>query len=170
MEKKYIFQDPSPYPPVEVQKVNALYAVEMLGNIGEANSEMSAVSMYFYNDVISQEKYSELSYCFQHIGMVEMHHLKIFASLALHLGADPRLWSYSEKAPAYWTPGFNKYPRKLKDMLVNMIKGEEAAIEKYERQANWIKDSNIVANVNRIILDEKIHLDILRDFYHEYCK
>lgn len=38
-----------PYPPIQVKGKNAYYARLMLSNVGGRNSEMGAVSTYFYN-------------------------------------------------------------------------------------------------------------------------
>ena len=92
-ETKYIYADKSEYPEVCVQEKNRQYAAAMLGNVGACDSEMSAVSLYFYNGVIAEGKFEEISECFHKISIVEMHHLHTFATLANLLGADPRMWS-----------------------------------------------------------------------------
>ena len=43
------YAHPAPYPPVQVSAQNPAYARQMLSNIGSANSEMSAISLYLYN-------------------------------------------------------------------------------------------------------------------------
>ena len=42
-----------PYPPVAVDGKNPAYAKAMLDNVGGANSEMSAISLYVYNNLRS---------------------------------------------------------------------------------------------------------------------
>ena len=68
-------------------------AYAMLSNVGSNNSEMTAVSLYFYNSVILNPVYADFAQCFHKISIVEMHHLHIFASLSFQMGLDPRLWS-----------------------------------------------------------------------------
>ena len=167
-QETFIYQDSAPYPPIEVCGPNLVYAAEMLSNIGSCNSEMSAVSLYFYNSLISKEPYAQIAECFQHIMIVEMHHLDIYGQLAYRLGADPRLWSYSGRRASYWSPGCNQYPCQLEPLLRNAIKGENEAIMKYRRQAERIKDENIAAILNRIILDEKCHIHIFDRLYRTY--
>ncbi len=41
-----------PYPPIKVEMKNPAYAKAMLDNIGGLNSEMSAISLYVYNNLI----------------------------------------------------------------------------------------------------------------------
>ena len=59
-ETKYIYADKSEYPEVCVQEKNRQYAAAMLGNVGACDSEMSAVSLYFYNGVIAEGKFEEI--------------------------------------------------------------------------------------------------------------
>lgn len=157
-----------PYPPVCVCDPNPTYARAMLSNMGSANSEMGAVSLYFYNSLVTQSLQEEISQCFHQISMVEMHHLEIFGGLALQLGADPRLWSWQNRRRVYWTPGYNQYPRELKALLTNAVAGEKAAIQKYQCQAESIQDPQIVANLNRIILDEERHVEIFTGLMERY--
>lgn len=160
------YQVDLPYPPVRVDRPNTVYACEMLSNMAEVVSEMSDVSRYFYISVVTKEKHSWISTCFHHISIVEMHHLNMFAELACLLGADPRLWSGRVKK-RWWSPSFIRYPRKLRALIDESIKAEEAAISKYSRQAKTIRDMNIVAILDRIILDEEQHLRIFKEMYQQ---
>ncbi len=155
----------APYPPVQVDCPNPIYAREMLSNMANVVSEMSDVTLYFYISVVTKPQYSWISRCYYHVSIVEMHHLDIFAELALLLGADPRLWSCQEQMQ-WWSPSFINYPHDLHRLIAESIKAEEAAISKYSRQAAIINDMNIVAILNRIIQDEEHHLQIFSDIYN----
>ena len=163
-QESFLCAGEEPYPEVRVKCMNQMYAREMVSNIGACNSEMSAVSLYFYNSIIVKETYGEVADCFHHIMLVEMHHLDIFGRLA----ADPRLWTYTRRRPMYWSPGCNQYPRQLRELLQNALKGEEEAIKKYKRQAESIKDPYITANLHRIIEDEKLHIEIFQTLCRQY--
>lgn len=157
------FSDATPYPPLKVERPNPCYAGEILSNIGACNSEMSAVSLYIYNSTILTDMNEEFSQIFHKISMVEMRHLDIFSRLSHMLGADPRLWTCSGKRPCYWSPACNHYPQQLKSLLCNALSGEQDAILKYRRQANQICDAYVVDMLNRIILDEQVHVQIFRE-------
>ena len=152
-----------PYPPVRAENRSMEYATAMLSNVGSSNSEMSAVCLYFYNSVILNPEYADFAKCFHKISIVEMHHLDIFATLAYQMGLDPRLWCVERRGTTYWTPAYDRYPRSIKEVIENSIQGELAAINKYERQAEAIRDANIVDNLHRIILDERHHVEIFYD-------
>ena len=49
-----------PYPPIRITKQNKSYAQAILDNMGGRVSEMSAVSLYFYNHLIT-EKFPEVA-------------------------------------------------------------------------------------------------------------
>lgn len=156
------YQADLPYPKIRAAGRNPEYARMILSNIGSGNSEMTAVSLYFYNSVVLESDYREFADYFHEISIVEMRHLDIFAALALQLGADPRLWSVQNGRRIYWTPSHNRYPREIKALLHNSMEGEKAAIRKYTKQAEIIRDANIEANLQRIILDEEHHLEIFQ--------
>ena len=60
----------------------------MLDNMAGNRSEMSAISLYTYNQLITDE-HNEIAELFHKISIVEMRHLYIFGTLAKQLGADP---------------------------------------------------------------------------------
>lgn len=167
MEEKYVFQDQAPYPPVTVCGRNAEYAAAMTDNIGACNSEMSAVSLYFYNSVIVRENFPEVAQCFHGISVVEMHHMDIYARLAFQLGADPRLWHCRNGKMVWWSPECNRYPDCILPLLENARQGELDAIDKYRKQTHWIQDKYVLANLNRIILDEELHVRIFEQLYRK---
>ena len=164
------FSSDKPYPPLKVERQNPAYASEMLSNIGACNSEMSAVSLYLYNSTILTDEYPEFAHIFQKISMVEMRHLNMFSHLAHLLGADPRLWTCSGKRPCYWSPACNRYPTQLLTLLQNSLKGEQDAVMKYRCQAEQIHDCYVVDVLNRIILDEQIHVQLFREMIAEVQK
>lgn len=129
------FSDHTPYPPVETDGKNPQYAAAILSNIGACSSEMTAVSLYFYDSLITRNHRPDIAQCFHRISLVEMRHLDLFGELALKLGADPRLWSCSKSRMYYWCPGCCQYTAHLPDLLTNALNGEIEAIRKYHAQS-----------------------------------
>lgn len=157
------FASSEKWPPLKIERPNPHYAAEMLSNIGSCNSEMSAVSLYLYNNIILTDENLEYAKIFHKIAIVEMHHWQIYAQLARMLGADPRLWSVQNNRLTYWSPSCINYPQQLRPLLENSLQGEQDAILKYHRQADTIKDAYIVDLINRIILDEEVHVEIFKE-------
>lgn len=156
------FSDPSPWPPIEIISQNKQYAAAMLSNIGSCNSEISAISLYIYNSMITRNFFFDIAECFHKISIVEMHHLNTFGELSIMLGADPRLWSYQNGHLRYWSPACNHYPTRIGELVANSLAHELEAIKKYQTQAQWIDDCRIRAILNRIIADELCHVQIFR--------
>lgn len=161
------FADPSPYPPLCIERPNPAYAVEMLSNLGACSSEMSTVSLYIYNSTILTDRNPEYAQIFHKLSMVEMHHLDIFSHLSHMLGADPRLWTCSGRRPCYWSPACNRYPMQLETLIKNSLQGEQDTILKYRHQAAQICDAHVTDLLNRIILDEQLHVQIFRDMLED---
>lgn len=140
----------------------------MLSNVGGSVSEMGAVAQYLYGHT-TQGGRPEVAECLERLAIVEMGHLDIFAQLARQLGEDPRLWTPFRGGRRYWTPEYLRYPQSLAQLLRCAIEEEKNTIQKYNQQALWIKDENIVANLRRVIEDEKVHIRVLSSLLESYC-
>lgn len=151
-----------PYPPVKIHCCSRANGFAMLDNMGGMNSEMTVVSQYLYSSLVLEACDLELSSIFAAINRVEMHHLQIFGQLATQLGMDPKLWTRRGCQPVYWTPAYHRYSSDRRAILRCAIQGEEEAIEKYRAQCRQICDPCIQAILQRIILDEKRHIEIFR--------
>lgn len=170
-----------PYPPIRPSKYQPQYAAAMLDNMAGQISELSAVSLYFY-DCLLASGLKEAADTFHHISLVEMHHLDIFARLAMGLGENPRFWAHMGRSGryAYWSAACLHYPpihpsedgctispAGLRILLSQAIEEEQKALNKYMKQTSWILDTNICDNLIRIAADEQMHLDILTRLYHK---
>lgn len=157
-----------PYPDIRVEMKNPAYARAILDNVGGVNSEMSAVSLYVYNSLIIESD-PEIAAVFHNVGMVEMRHLELFGKLAQRLGEDPRMWTHCGSQKTYWSPDCNQYPQSLTSLIPNVIDCEKAAISKYQHQITYIRDENVTDLLRRIILDERLHVEIFQHIYRTYC-
>lgn len=164
---KIIYHSDQPYPPVQSEGINRAWAAAMLDNQSGIHSEMSAVSLYFYDHLLTAS-IPEVAKVFHHISVVEMHHLEIFGTLALQMGETPQLWTQKGQRHVYWSPGYNYYTTNLRGILEQAITSEETAAKKYSQQTTWIQDYNVVENLNRIILDEQLHIHIFKELYRKY--
>ena len=69
-----------------------------------------------------------------------------------------------------WNSNFVNYSTNLKDMLKIDISSEEAAIKTYTLHKKLIDDKYIKEMLDRIIMDEKRHLEIFNYLYDGLCK
>lgn len=168
-QKKEAFAAANPYPPVCICERNPVYGRMMLDNVGGQNSEISAITLYVYNNLLIDEN-PRLSEFFHKISVVEMHHLHIFGQIARMEGENPRLWTHKGKQMVYWSPGYNSYPIEIEPLLQNALNSERGAVRKYQQQCQQIQDIHIVECLKRIILDEELHIRLLESLIKEYCK
>lgn len=56
----------------------------------------------------------------------------------------------------------------IREMLLEDIKAETKAIENYKYHISIINDKYIVELLNRIILDEELHLRLFKELYEKY--
>ena len=66
IKKETEFQSSKPYPPIDCSIKNSMYARIMLDNMAGNRSEMSAISLYTYNQLITDE-HNEIAELFHKI-------------------------------------------------------------------------------------------------------
>lgn len=126
-------------------------------------SEFSAISQYFYHHLYANiEEYKNIGETLMNISMVEMKHLGILGELILKLGGDPKLIiNLKDDSTNYWSGNIIDYSKEVKRMLLADIRLEELTINNYKRHSKLASQSSVSEVLNRIILDEIIHLKIL---------
>lgn len=158
-----------PYPEVRASGRNRRYGAAMLSNAaGSRVSEIGAIANYIYGS-FTTPGWPEVADSLRHIAIVEMHHLEIFEELARQLGEDPRLWSWERGRLRWWSPALVGYPRRLDALFQYAIGEERATVRKYEAQTHWIQDENVLANLRRVIEDERVHIEILTCLSKSYA-
>ncbi|BCI60285.1 ferritin-like domain-containing protein [Solibaculum mannosilyticum] len=156
---------PEPYPSIQVCGPNKKYAQMLKIDLACPQSELTAVTQYVYQSWQLDPKLSQVSNTMRHVAMVEMHHLDMLGQLIVLLGGNPTFSCRQQGRQIIWDGGMVTYCHdSLAQMMKENIAAEEFAIETYQRQIKCIDDPNIVAILQRIILDEKVHLEI----FHQY--
>ena len=143
-----------PYPPIVVAKPNKHYAEIIQISFSGAVSEFSAISQYIYHHFRTEDQYPEISKALESIAIVEMYHLEILGKLIIKLGGNP----------GYWI----NYGLNVTEMINYDIADEKLAIKQYISAEKKIDDSNIISIIDRIILDEEVHIQILTELSKKY--
>ena len=94
-----------------------------------------------------------------------MHHMQILGELIVKLGGTPGYWINNKKKKSYWSPTFLNYNTALKQAIIVDINSEKDAIKQYKTTIKQIDDKNIIDIINRIILDEEYHIQLLTNIY-----
>lgn len=159
-----------PYPPAEVESTNPCYARILSEDYAGRGGEMTAITQYFYQHVITGECCPELSDALQKISIDEMRHLDLLGELICKLGCDPLLFNHNCGKNAYWC-GCNVSPTKdVCRFLEENIEGERTAIEDYQKQICQIRDCCVRKVLERIIIDEENHMQFFEQFLCCLCR
>lgn len=133
-----------------------------------AKGELTAVLQYIYQSMLF-DKWSNAEYAdtLEKIAISEMRHIDLLGGAIARLGALPVYASSLPCAAGYYSAYDINYTHTPQTMILADIRAESMAIEEYKKIISCIDNEQIVALVERIILDEELHLKIFRDLY---CK
>lgn len=157
-----------PYPSIEVEEVNASWANLIQITYAGSISEFSAVSQYANHFIRSSSEYPDISQALKYISIVEMHHLEILGKLILKLGGNPGYFIDRNNKSLNWSPNFINYGTTVKEMLAFDIGDEKAAINQYIDIEKKINNKDITSIIDRIILDEELHIQIFYSLYKKH--
>lgn len=153
-----------PYPPIEVSQKDRGYAVLLLNNYAGNNSELTALTQYFYQYLITEHQYEELAETLECISIVEMHHMEMLGELIVKLDGDPQMRTYNNCSSLYWCSNRVNPTKDIKSFLLKNIESEKTAIKNYETRISQIDDPKIQKILKRIILDEEYHIKLFENF------
>lgn len=120
-------------------------------------SELTAVTTYTFQSLITESK-EELSDALAGIAKVEMKHMRLLGQAIYRLGGYPIMGARS-----YWSGNMAGYTLDPKKFLRMNIASEEAAIANYERTILALSDDSVKLLLERIILDEELHIEIFKE-------
>lgn len=150
-----------PYPPVTVEAKNKRYADILMPLYTGSESELTALSNYSYQALITENNNKRLSDILECISLTEMTHFRILGKLIHKLGADPVLYIPIQKnRRQYWNSAFCDFTYEPQIFLNSNIISEKRGIEAYTYAYNNINDPFIRDILKRIIADEEHHIKI----------
>ena len=158
-----------PYPEVKVEEKNPYYADILSEDYAGRVSETTATFLYSYQHFNTFDSNEEFSKIIEEIAIVEMKHLEMLGKTIKLLGKEPiyKTCEASRGDCIMWTASNVDYSTRLKEMLEIDIAAETTAIKTYENHKRLINDKYIKKMLDRIILDEKRHLEIFNMIYKE---
>lgn len=164
------YQANGKYPEPQVEAPNLRYASLLKEDYCGITSETTAVMLYTYQHISSEQLWKEYADMIHHISIVEMYHLELLGETIILLGekADYNIRNYEHDTSIPWTSSYVPTTTDLKRMLEIDIESELAAIQQYENHLVQINDHYIQNLLLRIIEDEKIHVKIFEEFFHKY--
>ncbi|MCX7615028.1 MAG: ferritin-like domain-containing protein [Clostridiales bacterium] len=158
------------YPEINIQEPNEKAAKLLLNDYAGHVSEFGAIAQYIFHMITLEKEYPDVSDALRGIAIVEMDHLDRLGDLIKELGTLPEFKGCEHGKVTYWnaTPKNVNYSTSVKKALLADISAEIKAIEQYEEHIKQIDDDRIISLLQRIILDEQIHIEILTSLYKKY--
>lgn len=153
-----------PYPAVETGGRYPNEVKLLMPVYGGRESETTAILNYVYYAYVSKIRYPELSECFEKIAVVEMRHHELLGNAVAVLGGTPYIGGNYN----YWQGNFVNYAKEPVMMLKNSIYAEKQAISDYKNVVSKTKLSEVKAMVERIIMDEELHVATLTELLKTY--
>lgn len=163
---KYAVDLPYPQPMIEMPNIH--YANILLKDYAGAVSEFTAISLYIYQHFVSEGQYNRYAELIGGISVVEMKHLELLAETIKLEGIKPMYMDNACPPGRPWSPIYVNYYANIQKMLLEDIKSEQKAIENYRYHLTLIQDEHIRELIERIILDEELHLKLFAQEYEKY--
>lgn len=157
-----------PYPKPMVEMPNTEYANILLKDYAGVVSEFTAVSLYSYQHFISDGQYQDYAELINGIAMVEMKHLELLGETIKHLGIKPIFIDNAYPPGKPWNASYVNYSIPIKEMILEDMQSEQKAIETYKYHITLIQDGHVKKLLERIILDEELHLKLFTQEYEKY--
>ena len=132
---------------------------------GELTATLQYVYHHFFFDRIDETD-SEILMA---IAKAEMIHIDILGTAMLRLGVNPR-YVQCPNTNAYFNTSTVSQATSAQKMLMEDIQGEMTAIADYQKMLFVLKNEQVEAIIQRIILDEQLHLEKLKEMLAKYAK
>ncbi len=165
-----IYKVDLPYPSLDSIEPDAISAKIISPAYSGQESELTAVMQYVYHHFYFEEGWEEIANGLMKIAIAEMEHFEILGKLLLKLGVDP---VYTWCPPLKWNfynTGNVSYTKTPQKMLMDDITGELLAIKEYEKMLSCLQNEEVSAVIARIILDEQLHVKILKGYLEKISK
>lgn len=155
------------YPKLQNVLKNPVYAQKLYNDFSGNLSELSTILQYTYEH-INNDLGNTISNIILSISIVEMKHLNMIGKLIQMLGLPPY---YIDASLKPWNIDCIKYDTgSIKETLRYNIYLEREAIKGYKRAIMGTRNASIQRLFNRIILDERTHIDIFTRLINENTK
>ena len=156
-----------PYPEIKVENKNPAYAQILQDDYAGTVSELTAITQYVYHNLVTGETRKEIADALLGIAIVEMNHLHLLGEAIIKLGGNPVYKASKNNTGEFWNGTYVQYSTNIKNLLIDDINSEKAAISNYRKHIELIKDKNIQKLLKRIIADEELHVIIFTQYLEQ---
>ena len=161
LKTSYPSTDDISYDAISLRIISPAYA----SSTGELNAVLQYIYHYFFFKRAGKNDIAEKLIS---IAISEMKHLEILGQTILALGAPPVFCRNPYTRFDFYSAKFVAYSRSLKEMIEDDIIGEKHAISSYGHMISNLKNESVKAVIERILGDEKLHLETLREILNDF--
>ncbi len=144
------------YPTLTVER-NINDSKVLMPVYGGVGGEVTAIMTYTFQHLITGS--GDLSSMLEGVAAVEMHHMELLGKAITALGGYPIIGGRT-----YWNGSCVNYTLDPKKFLKQNVVAEENAILSYERAILNLNQDSLKLMIERIILDEEIHIKLFKEF------
>ena len=130
--------------------------------------EITATLQYTYHHFYFDQSKPEYADMLMRIAVAEMKHIDILGSAMLKLGVSPK-FVQCPNTKEYYNTSLVSQATTPQKMLMDDIQGEMNAIADYQKMLFVLKNEQVEAIIQRIILDEQLHLETLKKMLETYA-
>ena len=130
--------------------------------------ELTAILQYIYHSFFMANFNKDDSDVLVSIALAEMKHLDILGESMLKLGVEPKYVQYPNSKTFYDTSCVAQSTTPSK-MIMDDIAGELNAIAEYNKMLFVLKNEDVAAIIQRIIMDEQLHVEALKQMLERYA-
>ena len=157
-----------PYPKLDQLQPDLCAAEIIAPSYASMSSELGAILQYLYHHFQYTERGMEkYATAMEDIAISEMTHFDLLGTALIRLGVDPVFTARPPRRYDYFNTSriaYSTYPQK---MLLDDIQGERMAIAQYEDMICRLRNEEVAALIQRIVMDERLHVQILSGLLEE---
>ncbi len=131
-------------------------------------SELTSILLYSFQHFVLDSDYPDVAEIVKQISIVEMHHLMYLGEAIKTLGGVPKYINTQKRD--YWDAGAVNYTQDMCKALLVSLKAETQAYRDYIETAKKVCNPTLAALLERIAMDEKLHIEIFTDLINNCCK
>lgn len=127
-------------------------------------SELSAICQYTYQHLrFAHNEMEEYALTLENIAITEMMHLELLGTMLINLGVDPVLTACPPFKCNFFSTRDVSTATSPTKMIMDDIESETKAIAEYRTMLCKLRNERVAAVIQRIIMDEEVHLTALND-------
>lgn len=168
LRRKRMAQANLPYPDVYIREKDPRYAGLLLDLYTGDEGEFTSSCQYIYQMFFTADEFPDIREILDAVSRCEMKHLFILGDIIRQTDGDPRFWTMQGGRYKLWDGGRVHYLKNPKRMLLDDIERKAVQIRNYKNAMDAVENEDIAHHLQRIRMDEDVHLDLLTGLYEKY--